>query len=160
MWPEEKKALYPVLHVSKNDAEAFCRWLSDLWNTEVNLPTAREWEAAAKGGPSSDRMIPGILSVSGENRHPKPVGSNGPNAKGICDLEGNVTEWISDRVEGNPFEAAGVPAHPEIGGCQMKGAYWLEGPLNPAFTRIGFKPDYRSFETGFRIVSRKAVKRK
>lgn len=50
---------YPVVNISKAQAEAFCDWLTQKYNQQENrafkkvkfkLPTKSEWETAAKGG--------------------------------------------------------------------------------------------------------------
>lgn len=42
---------HPVVHVSWNDAIAYCEWLGK------RLPTEAEWEVACQGG-LSDRLYP------------------------------------------------------------------------------------------------------
>lgn len=48
MYPEGKAA-HPVLFVSLVDAEAYCAWISKETGRKIRVPTAEEWEKAARG---------------------------------------------------------------------------------------------------------------
>lgn len=115
-------AQHPVVHVSAQDAGAYCSWAG------VRLPTETEWERAARGGldgaifpwgnrPPADHRFPpcNIWRGTFPQRHDDgdgavgtvPVRSYRPNAYGLYQAVGNVWEWTHDAW---PHEGS---THPE-----------------------------------------------
>ncbi len=114
---------HPVVNVTWNDAQAFCKWLSETDGNTYRLPTEAEWEYACRAGtttqqPAGDdwtklvsignvqdrqyHQIPGMRGGSTLTRFEDgfgftaPAGSYKANAFGLHDLIGNVREWCAD----------------------------------------------------------------
>jgi serine/threonine-protein kinase PpkA len=113
-WGRETR---PVIHVSWDDAQAYVQWLSKTTGKKYRLPTEAEWEYAARAGSAahfwwgdSEQDARGkancrrgcYSSYSGLfGSKSAPVGSYLPNAFGLYDTAGNVSEWVQDCYEDN-----------------------------------------------------------
>jgi eukaryotic-like serine/threonine-protein kinase len=89
----------PVEQVSWDDAQEFCKKLSQMTDKTYRLPSEAEWEYAARAGTTGayagelDAMA-WYSNNSGGKTH--PVGQKQPNAFGLHDMHGNVWEWCQD----------------------------------------------------------------
>lgn len=138
-------AQHPVDSVSWNDAMAFCRRLNDLERQEkmlpegfaYRLPTQQEWLTLMGDADLQDAVTSRGVSRSGT----APVGSLGPNSRGLYDTRGNVWEFCLDPQD-TPYRV-------------LRGAAWntfVEVNTRPEFRYYSRGPDDRQPEFGFRVV--------
>jgi formylglycine-generating enzyme required for sulfatase activity len=153
----------PVINVSWDDANAYCRWLSEKTGVSYGLPTEAQWEYAARAGTQTEYYTGELVNSREANFNhntgkTEPVGSYPPNDFGLHDMIGNVWEWTSDCWNG---DHAGAPAdgssrlkgdcsqHPVRGGCWTNGREHLRSSSR---LRSGALPSKRTNYVGFRVV--------
>ncbi len=171
----------PVVCVSWQDAKAFAQWLNEKEGvSQYRLPTEAEWEFAARSGPKQYKfswgngipvarmggniadeefklMFPSIDTWPGYydgHVFSAPVGFYLPNEFGLCDMTGNVWEWCEDWYDDYAPGPQTDPVGPPTGSRRvLRGGSWKEIPRYVrAANRTRYEPDYKSADTGFRLV--------
>jgi formylglycine-generating enzyme len=122
---------YTIYPVTWTDADAYCRWLSEVTSQPFALPTEAQWEYAARErgkfiaypvhslpgikwanefipeSPSVDDAIQAAKAKAGKGMFyidPRPPGLIGANRIGMQDLVGGEDEWVSDWYSADYFK--------------------------------------------------------
>ncbi|ACI59485.1 protein of unknown function DUF323 (plasmid) [Rhizobium leguminosarum bv. trifolii WSM2304] len=171
----EDSGLHPVVHISHEDAQAYCHWAGR------SLPTEAEWEYAARAG-HAGRRFPWGNELEPEGIHmanvwqghfptrntgadgwlaTAPVGTYFPNDFGLYDMIGNVWEWCADWYNRDYYRNS--PAHDPAGAATgdrrvTRGGSYLCHRSYCARYRVAARfsntPDSTACNLGFRTVRR------
>jgi formylglycine-generating enzyme required for sulfatase activity len=172
----------PVVNISWSDARAYVQWLSQRTGKKYRLPSEAEFEYALRAGsttrywwgsgtpkakvenltgsadrsPSGRRWSHAFQGYGDGYWGPAPVMSFAPNAFGLYDMDGNVSEWMEDCWHDNYVRApvdGSAWVNPGCGTRVIRGGSWGSSPeqANSAY-RQGADAGIRSGRVGFRIV--------
>ena len=149
----------PVVGVSWDDAQSFCRWLGDGYR----LPTEAAWEYACRAGTTTAYSFGDDLSKLGDHvwfsgnsgGQSQPVGSYPANIWGLCDMHGNAWEWCADwyGVDYYSKSPPADPTGPKFGNRRvLRGGSWGNLADNcRSACRDHVQPDNRDSFIGFRV---------
>ncbi|MFD3400254.1 formylglycine-generating enzyme family protein [Kribbella sp. NPDC058693] len=164
---------HPVVHVSWNDAVAYCKWAGR------RLPTEAEWEYASRGGLDGARYPWGDELIDDEWRcniwqgdFPRanteedgflttaPVRTFEPNGYGLWQMVGNIWEWCGDWFGPRyyKFSPTENPHGPSLGAARVirGGSYLCHDSYCNRYrnaARSSNTPESSMGNAGFRTVS-------
>jgi len=148
-WVFSDRKEFPINYVNWQQAKTFCIWL------DSRLPSEAEWEYAARSGgqdipyPWGESLISCDYAIMAEGGHGCGTGNswpvcskpNGNTNRGVCDMLGNVYEWVEDGFYYNYIEAP------------IDGSAWDDGGIYRVFrggaynqSMTALTPTYREYD--------------
>jgi iron(II)-dependent oxidoreductase len=163
-WGQSDRGKHPINCVDWHQAQAYAKWAGG------RLPTEAEWEYAARSGgrdwkypwgngkATCDRavMYDGGNDGCGRNSiWPVCSKPRGNTTHGLCDMAGNVWEWVQDwyhdSYNGAPTDGSAWES-PAGSNRVCRGGSWddVAGNVRAAY-RLSASPGYRYDYLGFRL---------
>lgn len=160
--PQEfRQADLPVVCVDWEQARAFAAWAGG------RLCTEGEWEYAARSTgkerkypwgsdeATCERAVMGGSDPGCGQKRPQPPCSKekGTTEQGVCDMAGNVSEWVDDWYRPYPETAQPTAQGPMVGDVKLfRGGSWTDGAWRLTVqTRRKLGPTRSAADRGVRI---------
>ncbi len=163
-WGQSDRGKHPINCVDWHQAQAYAKWAGG------RLPTEAEWEYAARSGgrdwkyPWGDEeatceravMYDGSNNGCGRNST-WPVCSKprGNTTQGLCDMTGNVWEWVQDwyhdSYNGAPTDGSAWEKPTGSYRVYRGGSWYYFARYVRAAVRHYYSPGYRGYYLGFRL---------
>ena len=126
----------PVENVSWHELQEFLKRMNERKDGyRYRLPSEEEWEYVAgegRSGPYEGSLDSTAWYRGNAGRQTHAVGTKAPNAWGVYDMYGNVSEWLEDSNDDKP------PDFGRYGAKRFRGGSWLSTSL---FSRTSFRMD-------------------
>jgi len=111
-WGMGKEGGFPANSMSQYTALMYCRWLYHKTGVFYRLPSEAEWEYASRAGATTTfyfgddaGQLPEYAWFKGNSGEKyQRVGQKKPNAFGLYDMLGNLTEWTLDHYTEKTLE--------------------------------------------------------
>ena len=159
-WGKSDRENHPVNCVDWNQATTYAKWVGG------RLPTEAEWEYAARSGGRNQKYPWGnqtatcgyaVMSEGGygcgrDSTWPVCSKTTGNTAQGLCDMAGNVWEWVSDWFGSYGSGSVTNPTGSSSGSYRVirGGSFDYDARYVRAANRAIDDPGSRNFGLGFR----------
>jgi formylglycine-generating enzyme required for sulfatase activity len=124
---------FPAISMTQHGANKYAEWLSAKTGEFYRLPTEAEWEYACKAGGKPTPPLPDIawFAANSTGKYQK-VGTKKPNAFGLFDMLGNVSEWTLDQLAPYSATSQNNPWFPPKTAypVAVRGGNWSDPPEN------------------------------
>ena len=154
-WGMGRDGKHPANSMSHIAAVMYCKWLYTKTGIFFRLPTEAEWEYACRAGSESafpfgnDAQSLKEYGFFKENSNGKfhHVGQLKPNAFGLYDMLGNLSEWTIDQYSANYYESIESKNPTTVPGAKYPktvkgGSYLDESAESRCANRIASSPDW------------------
>ncbi len=163
-WDNSDRGSHPINCVDWDQAQAFASWVGG------RLPSEAEWEYAARSGgrdwkyPWGDESATCARVVMDDGRGSgcgrdgtwtvcsKPTGNT---AQGLCDMVGNVWEWVQDwyhdSYNGAPTDGSAWELPKGSQRVKRGGAMYNDASVVRSALRNYDRPTYCNSDLGFRV---------
>ena len=125
IWPSHRQK--PANSLSWGDAKTYVMWLSEQTGEEYRLLSEAEWEYACRAGTESRYAVghdiapeDAVFERSDSITDTYDVGAHLPNLWGLCDMHGNVWEWVEDCWHDGDYDRP-------FPGAPTDGSAWVSG---------------------------------
>lgn len=156
-WGMGKTGGFPMNSMSQRTALMYCYWLYKKTGRFYRLPTEAEWEYACKAGSTNTYSFGDDTKLlkdyawfqKNSNEAYHKVMEKKPNAWGLYDMHGNLSEWTLDQYDANWYQTLQDGAQDPIKVATTKyprsvrgGNYLAAAPDLRSAARVGSQPSW------------------